>query len=729
MSSRLYFFALISAVALVSCARDTDTIVSAGDGEFLVFSAGWADGYGSRTVLQDNGTDIWWTPSDEINIFFGDRASGKFISDNEEDAPVVDFSGYLPISVGSIETESPDLAYWAVYPYSETNSCDGQSVTLSVASEQVAAEGTFADKFFPAVARSKSFSLSFYNVCGGVRFSVVQEGVQRFVIHSRDSSALAGSVRVGFGDDGKPQLLDIDSPVDSVVVNAPEGGFVPGVRYFATLLPQVHEKGVTVSLYTGLKKAVREFEQSDTVKRSVIVRLDNVDDGIEYVGPELPPYIDFVDSEVRRICVENFDLDGDEQIGYEEAALVDGINTLFQNNGQIKSFNELAYFTGLSEIPAEAFLNCPGLEEIALPESILSVGANAFAGCSSLTKVKLDACSLLKTIGAAAFKDAIGEDITIPAAVTSIGSKAFAPFKYVRLLAEIPPTITSDTFNSEARFGVPHESLKRYKTKKLSGTIWNKCANWIYSNDSFCYPPSLKYNSETGRMVLNLFGYTLDFIKVSHGSYTDNGNTVTISKDYWLAETEFTRALWMAVKYDDPTFYKPTMDEGVNCPVTYVTWETVNSFICSLKQLVPGDYHLPTEAQWRFAAKGGNGGRNYTYSGSNSIEDVAWYTDNSSCCLDTTGARRKQPHPVKTKSKNELGFYDMSGNVAEWVSDYYSASTPQGTDPTGPASDSENRRVILGGAYFSYATNCKTTSRSYDKQDALLANVGFRLAL
>lgn len=728
MNSRLFILFLVFAGYFVSCARETDTPASDVEGQLMVFRASWADEQSSRTFLQENGKDIWWTPGEEISMFFGDKASGMFVSNNSEPAAVADFEGSLPIAVGSIEQENSDLAFWAVYPYNTTNSCDGRSVTLSVASSQQAVAGTFANNFFPSIARNSSYSLAFWNICGGARFSIVQEGVQRLVFRSCDASSMAGRVKVGFGEDNKPQILDIPVSVDSVEVFAPEGGFIPGVQYFAALLPQLHTEGITVSLYTPWKKAIRVIEGPVNVKRSVFGILDNVDEGLEYIGPDLPPFIVFADSLVRSICVENFDLDGDGEVNYEEAASVDSLKTLFQKS-EISMFEELAYFTGLSEIPNEAFLNCSNLEKIALPDSLLSIGDKAFAGCSSLREIDLSVCTMLKNIGASAFANAASDTITIPAAVTSIGSKAFAPFKCVRLYAEIPPTIASDTFNANARFGVPDNSLKRYKTKKLSGTIWGKCANWIYSNDSFSYPPSLTYNESTGRWVLKLFGYTLDFIKVSHGSYTDNGNSVTISEDYWLAETEYTRALWMAVKKDDPSYFQPTYDEAINCPVTYVPWEEVNSFIASLKQLVPGDYYLPTEAQWRFAAKGGNQSRNYTYSGSSSIENVAWYRDNSYTCLDTTGLRIEQPHPVKTKAKNELGFYDMSGNVAEWASDYYGSSTPKGTDPTGPKTDAEKRRVILGGDYISMSSGCQVTSRYYAKQDVLRSNVGFRLAL
>jgi len=124
--------------------------------------------------------------------------------------------------------------------------------------------------------------LAFWNVCGGARFSVVTEGVQKVVFRSNDGSPMAGTVQIGFGDDDKPLILDISDAKDSVVVSAPEGGFVPGEHYFAAMLPQTHVQGMTVTLYTDSKKAVKAIDKSITVNRSAFGKQDNVDEGLEY---------------------------------------------------------------------------------------------------------------------------------------------------------------------------------------------------------------------------------------------------------------------------------------------------------------------------------------------------------------------------------------------------------------------------------------------------------------
>ncbi len=246
--------------------------------------AAWAQDGDSRTVIAENGKDILWSAGEEINLFYGSSYSGKFASTNTAPQAVVSFVGNLTIATGAMEQENESSLYWAVYPYDKDNSCDGQSVTLALAQEQAGKAGSFADKFFPAVASGATPDLSFYNVCGGARFSVVTEGVQKVVFRSNDGSPMAGTVRVDFGDDGKPQILEVSDAKDSVVVNAPESGFVPGENYFAAMLPQSHEQGLTVTLYTATKKATKKatktIAKSITVRRSTFGTLDNVDEGI-----------------------------------------------------------------------------------------------------------------------------------------------------------------------------------------------------------------------------------------------------------------------------------------------------------------------------------------------------------------------------------------------------------------------------------------------------------------
>lgn len=276
----MIFAATAIAVLALSCTREAELYDALTGGIEMEFTASWAQDGDSRTLIAENGTDILWNVDERINAFYGTQYAGVFTSTNTEPSALVTFHGTLDVLSGSMEAENSQRRFWSVYPYNESNTCDGESVTLTLSQNQVGKAGSFADKFFPAVASGTTPDLAFYNLCGGARFSIVTEGVQKIVFRSNDGSPMAGTVRVDFGVDGKPQILKVSDAIDSVVVNAPIGGFVPGENYFAAMLPQTHEQGLTVTLYTATKRAVKTINKSITVKRSVFGVLDNVDEGL-----------------------------------------------------------------------------------------------------------------------------------------------------------------------------------------------------------------------------------------------------------------------------------------------------------------------------------------------------------------------------------------------------------------------------------------------------------------
>lgn len=285
MKAKSLLYAVSAVFAVLSCSREAEETSFIETGSKVELVAAWADeeNSGSRTAIQENGTSIWWTTGEEINAFFGAIAAGKFTSTNTEPVESATFSGTLNAFIGNIESVVQENACWAVYPYDAANTCDGESLTLTVSSEQVATEGTFADKFFPAVARANTFSLSFWNVCGGARFSVTQEGVQKVIFKSNDGSPMSGKVRVGFGDDNKPQILEILEPVDSIVVNAPEGGFVPGANYFAAMLPGEFPLGMTLCYAKTFTEGILNLNSITHVGRSVFGLLDGRDSTIPFM--------------------------------------------------------------------------------------------------------------------------------------------------------------------------------------------------------------------------------------------------------------------------------------------------------------------------------------------------------------------------------------------------------------------------------------------------------------
>ena len=162
----------------------------------------------------------------------------------------------------------------------------------------------------------------------------------------------------------------------------------------------------------------------------------------------------------------------------------------------------------------------------------------------------------------------------------------------------------------------------------------------------------------------------------------------------------------------------PSCFKGDDLPVEMVTWNDCQDFISKLNAMTGKRFRLPSEAEWEYAARGGNKSRGYQYSGSNTIGDVAWYVGNSS----------SMTHAVGTKQPNELGLYDMTGNVYEMCQDRSGSysSSPQ-TNPTGAVSGSY--RVYRGGSWCFSAWNCRTSCRENNAPDDCDDNLGLRLVL
>ena len=218
---------------------------------------------------------------------------------------------------------------------------------------------------------------------------------------------------------------------------------------------------------------------------------------------------------------------------------------------------------------------------------------------------------------------------------------------------------------------------------------------------------------------------------------------VTLS-DFYIGKYEVTQQLWAYVmKYsgtcaDGSTMSAYASDEwlgtnpssscgvGIYYPAYYVSWEDiVNIFIPRLNKITGKTFRLPTEAEWEYAARGGNKSKGYKYSGSNTIGDVAWSYDNAYNVGSSSS--NYGTHPVGTKAPNELGLYDMSGNVHEWCSDWFgSYSSSAQTNPTGPTSGSY--RVLRGGSWSYRANYCRVSDRYY-YPDFRFNYLGFRLVM
>jgi formylglycine-generating enzyme required for sulfatase activity len=259
------------------------------------------------------------------------------------------------------------------------------------------------------------------------------------------------------------------------------------------------------------------------------------------------------------------------------------------------------------------------------------------------------------------------------------------------------------------------------------------------TNDSLTTTPPQNQPKEIEKFTVK--GVSFNMVRVEGGTFQmgatpEQGSDVKDDErpvhsvtlgSYLIGETEVTQELWEVVmgttvsqQRDKEDKDKPLCGVGRDYPMYYVSWNECIEFIDRLNSLTGQQFRLPTEAEWEFAARGGNKSGHYKYSGSDEIDNVAWYDNNS----------KDKTYPVRIKQPNELGIYDMSGNVMEWCEDwdgeeYYNSSPSY--NPKGPSEGSY--RINRGGSWFDSAWDCRVSSRGSFTPDVCDDDLGFRLAL
>jgi formylglycine-generating enzyme required for sulfatase activity len=259
------------------------------------------------------------------------------------------------------------------------------------------------------------------------------------------------------------------------------------------------------------------------------------------------------------------------------------------------------------------------------------------------------------------------------------------------------------------------------KKVKLDGIEFLRYESW---KDSY---NKKKKQGVEGEKVFSVNGVSFTMIRIEGGTFMMGATTeqkseaygsekpkhqVTLSS-FYIGKYEVTQELWQAVMGNNPSYFK-----GANKPVEQVSWDDCQEFICKLNNLTNAHFRLLTEAEWEYAARSGKQNQGYKYAGSNILSSVAWYNDNSS----------SETHPVGQKQPNELGLYDMSGNVCEWCQDWFgNYSSSSQTNPTGPNSGSN--RVNRGGSWSLIAGLCRSSHRNNCTPSYRNSDLGFRLAL
>ena len=259
------------------------------------------------------------------------------------------------------------------------------------------------------------------------------------------------------------------------------------------------------------------------------------------------------------------------------------------------------------------------------------------------------------------------------------------------------------------------------------GSVAKEAQEWLQKQKNK-QSNSSSYANNSGIYTFMVNGVQFKMVRVAGGTFqmgatSEQGSdafdwekpvhSVTLS-DYYIGQTEVTQELWQAVMGSNPSRFKGDNQR----PVEKVSWDDCQEFIEKLNRLTGKNFRLPTEAEWEYAARGGNKSRGYKYSGSNNPDAVAWYSKNSGY----------ETHPVAQKQSNESGLYDMSGNVWEWCYDWYGKyKSNSQTNPTGSSTGSY--RVLRGGSWFYYARSVRVSDRLNGEADYRNSEFGFRLAL
>ena len=258
----------LAVLSLAACNKENEFVPGTPQGKeiTIIASRGEAE---TRTVVQENGTSVWWSAAEKIDVFAGpEAAAAVFTGQNDAPAASATFKGTADI------TFDGKTDVYAVYPSSSDNAVNADgTVTVSLPATQAAVAGTFADGVFPAIAVSKTASMTFRNAAGGIKFMVGEDNVSEVTFEAIGGESLAGVATFSLPD-GIPALKGVASPSSKVTVTAPEGGFEKGKEYYATVLPVKLSAGITITLKRGESEPVTLSSGTErTVKRGAIANI------------------------------------------------------------------------------------------------------------------------------------------------------------------------------------------------------------------------------------------------------------------------------------------------------------------------------------------------------------------------------------------------------------------------------------------------------------------------
>lgn len=271
-------------LSLVSCEKPISDLVASDKGSEVVLTAELADtDPETKNMITDDtqsNMPISWLAGDAINVFFGNSESSKFTT--AVSGRIAEFTGSINGVVGGVEGATQENYLWGVYPYQDNTTCNGSSVFYTLPSVQEAVAGTFADDLFPSIARSQNFYMSFYNVCGGFRFSVSSPDIVKVTLRGNKNENLAGRAKITVAD-GRPVVEEVLEGSTELVMTAPNGGcFETGKYYYFVAYPQTFSEGLTVTYHKSDSQADYVVSKSYALPRSKFATFNKRDTGLTF---------------------------------------------------------------------------------------------------------------------------------------------------------------------------------------------------------------------------------------------------------------------------------------------------------------------------------------------------------------------------------------------------------------------------------------------------------------
>ena len=278
-----YILIAVAALAVSACAKTNEQPVSEGM-QKITIHASQEGAIDTKTTVQDCGTQVYWEPADQIKVFFKGTGS-RFVSQNTENATSAVFSGSMNVLVGMNEGDWGHNEIWGLYPNRTDATSDGSSVTTTLQSLQAGRGGSFAKNTHITLARSSSFDLAFYNVTGGLRFSVTQEGIKKVTFEGNNGETLAGRIRLAF-DNNVPYIEEVTEDETVLTLLAPGGTFQPGEWYYIEAIPVSLPNGFTMNFYKAAESSSISSSNPVSIMRGRYGSLPNIDKDLAFTDYE-----------------------------------------------------------------------------------------------------------------------------------------------------------------------------------------------------------------------------------------------------------------------------------------------------------------------------------------------------------------------------------------------------------------------------------------------------------